>query len=92
MDTSQYDEWDKGCTDHALMLAEVYMNDYNNGIRFISFKTNQSKPVQEYKLMKVYHMLEKIGIQMFFKIFKKKDRILVEIELGNIIPGGYRNP
>ena len=51
MDTSQYDEWDKGCTDHALMMAEEYMNDYNNGIRFISYTTAQSKPVQEYKFM-----------------------------------------
>ena len=81
MDTFNYNEWEADRNNTALTDAQEYINDYNNGVRFITYRTNQTKQVLEYIFMKIFHILDGSGIFLDYKVFKRREKCIVELYL-----------
>ena len=77
LNDARYLQWEKDVSDEAYKLAEEYMEDYKNDVRYINYKKTQSKVKETYMLMKVWHLLESNGIFMDTEIRQRKDKICV---------------
>jgi hypothetical protein len=94
---TQYREWDNGLTDRAIQDAAEYYTEYINSQEPPIFNnqryargvytTNQSKPVEIYKLMKVFNILEPSGIFFHYTIRTMKNgRLRVQYSMTQIRP------
>jgi hypothetical protein len=84
MDTNHYNEWEADRNRRALSEAQELIDDYkNNQIKFISYKTNQTKDVLLYTYMKIWHILNGSGIFLEYKVYQKADKCLVELYLSD---------
>lgn len=85
-----YAEFDAGVTKKAIEDAEELITCYNRGEYNYSYTTNQTKPVEDYKLMKVWHIMSGSGIFFTHTVTKvRKDpptRIRVRIMMSRQIP------
>jgi hypothetical protein len=81
LNTTVYDEWENNRNTKALEWAQDLLNDFNDQIYSASYKCNQSKPILEYTLMKVWHILRGSGIFMVHTLKKKGNNYIVKIEL-----------
>ena len=80
-----YINWDKSIEQRAVMRSIEYITDYNDGIRFISYKTDQTSIVETYTLMKIWHILNGSGIFMDSKVYKTKETCRVEINFDTAV-------
>ena len=85
LNDTRYVGWEKDVSDQAYRKAIEYMQDYKDGVKTITYKSIQSKAVETYMLMKVWHLLECNGIFLDIEIKKRKDKIRVMLQL-------YPNP
>ena len=81
LNTTRYDEWENDRNIKALEWAQDLLNDFNDGIYYASYTCNQSKPVLQYTLMKVWHILSSSGIFMYHTINKKGEQYIVKINM-----------
>jgi hypothetical protein len=85
MDRTHYNQWEEDKNMNALFQAKELFDDYkNNNIKYVKYKTDQSNKVQEYILMKVWHILNGSGVFLDFKVYKKGMGCLVVIRLQDI--------
>ena len=80
LNDTRYVEWEKEICDIAYSKAKEYIDDYNNGVKCVTYNICQSKEVEAYKLMKVWHLLDCNGIFMGIDIKKRKDKLYVMLE------------
>jgi hypothetical protein len=80
LNDARYLQWEKDVSDEAYKVAEEYMEDYKNGVKYIQYKTTKSKAVEEYLLMKVWQLLECNGIFMGIQIRQRKDKVFVYLD------------
>ena len=79
-----YSKFDASVSKYAIKDAQELIDHYNRGEFNYVYTTNQTKPVEEYKIMKVWHILSGSGI--FFshdirKVRKDPQRIRVSIQM-----------
>jgi hypothetical protein len=78
LNDARYVEWEKMVSFTAYSMATEYMEDYKNGVKFISYTTD-GKETEEYTLMKVWQLLECNGIFMDIDIKHRKDKVYVKL-------------
>jgi hypothetical protein len=79
-----YAKFDADNSKRAIEDAQELIAHYNRGEFVYVYTTNQSKPVEEYKLMKVWHIMSGSGIFFDHKITKCRnlpERIRVRISM-----------
>jgi hypothetical protein len=81
LNTTGYDEWENDRNIKALEWAQDLLNDFNDQIYSASYTCNQIKPILQYTLIKVWHILYGSGIVMVYTIKKKGINHNVKIEL-----------
>ena len=68
--------------DWAEMKAREYILDFKyNGVKSIEYTTNQTKPVETYVLMKIYHILQGSGVDMLTRsilVKNYKTRVILD--------------
>ena len=81
-DNTIYYRWNLQLELKAEATAREYILDYKyNGMKSIHYNTNQTKPVETYILMKIYHILQGSGVDMITRsILKKKDKTAVILD------------
>ena len=86
-----YTKFDKGVEASAIIQAKKLIDDYEAflgeqddasppAMRLI-YTTDQSKVVEEYTLLKVWHILHGSGFFLDYKIFQLKDRVRVVLNI-----------
>jgi hypothetical protein len=79
--TTAYDNWGAHQNEIAKLKAEELIADYNNGYVVVSYRTNNTKEVYTYFMMKVWHILSGSGIFMDHEIRKRGDKLEIFIEM-----------
>ncbi len=82
LSTKGYIGWDINIRDHAVSLARKLIDHYNEGKRSYKYEIEQTTQVEKYMLMKVWHILSGSGICMLHRVYKRKNKLHVSIELG----------
>jgi len=81
LSTKGYIIWDTVVTDQAVVFARKLIDRYNEGKEFYKYRIHEAKGIEEYMLMKVWHILCGSGISMIHRIYKRKDEVHVSIQL-----------
>lgn len=79
-----YSKFDADNSKRAVEDAQELIAHYNRGEFVYVYTTNQSKPIEEHKLMKMWHIMSGSGIFFIHKINKDRnrpDRIRVRISM-----------
>jgi hypothetical protein len=79
-----YSKFDADSSKRAIEDAQELIASYNKGEFVYVYTTNQSKPVEEHKIMKVWHIMSGSGIFFIHKITKDRkrpERIRVRISM-----------
>jgi hypothetical protein len=79
LSTKGYDRWEVSTNGLAYDIAKEIIKDYNDGVRHNNWTIEQSKPVIEYTLMKVWHICSSSGIFIDYKVAKIKDKCKIII-------------
>ena len=84
MNRDGYDDWEAHRLRYAFEEADRLIKLYNEeNVEYLEYISDQSKPVQEYCMMKIWMLLHTNGIYMEHKIYRKKDKIRVCIRLAS---------
>ena len=78
----KYDKWEKSCNEYAKALSEDLIERYNRGVEATLITIEQSKEVQTYVMMKVWHIMSSSGICIDYTIRKyRRNQLKVHIEM-----------
>jgi hypothetical protein len=84
-----YSKFDADSSKRAIEDAQELIAHYNRGEFVYVYTTNQSKPVEEHKIMKVWQIMSGSGIFFVHKITKDRkrpERIRVRISMSQQLP------
>ena len=86
LNLNPYNRWEQTINILAEELAKELIKDYNENKKCVMLTTIDTKEVQTYLMMKVWHILSGSGIFLDYTISKKKSKIIIDLHMSEQDP------
>ena len=86
LNLNPYNRWEQTINILAEELAKELIEDYNENKKCVMLTTIDTKEVQTYLMMKVWHILSGSGIFLDYTISKKKSKIIIDLHMSEDDP------